>query len=96
MSADAAESVDRLDAMRSGPFAIWPEHKRYAAAVVKADAAFAKAQRAAERARLVRRAALRDALDAGMTQAQLARELGISRERVGQLLGRVGAKTPQE
>ncbi len=37
-----------------------------------------------------RNAAMQQALDDGMSQAEIARALGISRERVGQLLGRPG------
>jgi DNA-binding XRE family transcriptional regulator len=81
----AAGAGDRLDGVRSGPFAIWPEHQRHANRLVAADAALASAQRAVELARVERANALRDALAAGMTQAQAARQLGVSRQRLGQL-----------
>ena len=54
----------------------------------RAERAYRAASERAEQLRLARNEAVRRAVDGGMRKADVARELGLGRSRVGQILGR--------
>jgi len=56
------------------------------AALRKAEAAYRAASERAEQLRLARNEAMRRAVADGMRKADVARELGLGRSRVGQIL----------